>query len=70
MIVTHLLRYFTINIFGETAYPPSVDIDRTLLKMIRSDTRVHAQPPSVELPPQFASGSSSSFANSYFALMN
>jgi len=44
MIVTRLLRYFKIDIRGETAYPLSVDIDRTLLKRMQSGTRAHAQP--------------------------
>ena len=51
MIVTHLLRYFKIDISSETAYPPSIDIDRTFLKRMQSGTRAHAQPPPVQLSP-------------------
>ena len=32
MIVTHILKYFKIDISGETACPPFVDIDHTILK--------------------------------------
>ena len=32
MIIIHLLKHFKINLFGDTAYPSSVDIDHTLLK--------------------------------------
>jgi len=44
MIVTHLLRYFKIDISGEAAYPHSIDIDHTLLKRMQCGTRAHAQP--------------------------
>ena len=69
MIVTHLLRYFKINIFSKTAYPP-INIDRTHLKRIQSGTRTHAQPPPVQFLHMFASGSSSSSIDPYSALMN
>jgi len=32
MIITHLLKYFKIDVSSENTFPPSVDIDRTLLK--------------------------------------
>jgi len=70
MIITHLLRYFMIDIFRETAYPPFINIDHTLLKRMQSGTRAHAQPPPVQLSPQFAFDSSSSSADPYSALMN
>ena len=70
MIITHLLRYFKIDISGETAYPSSIDIDRTILKRMQSGTRAYAQPPSVQLSSLFASGSSSSPTDPYSFLMN
>jgi len=42
MIITHLLKYFKINVSGEKAFDPSVEIDRTLLKKIQASTHAHA----------------------------
>ena len=67
MIVTYLLRYFKIDISGETACPPSIDIDRTLGC---NPALVLMSAPPVQLPPQFASRYSPSFADPYSALMN
>ena len=39
-IITHLFKYFKTDISGETAFSPSVDIDRTLLKSMQADSRV------------------------------
>jgi len=45
----------------------SVDIDHTLSKRMEA---THAQLPPVQPPPQFTSGSSSSFTDPYSAILN
>jgi len=64
MIITHGFKYFKIDVSGENAFPPSADINCTLLKRMQAGTRAHAQPSSVQLLLQFASASSSSSADS------
>ena len=48
MMITHLLKYFKIDLSFETAFSPSVNIDHTLLKRLKVGTREHAHqaPPS------------------------
>ena len=70
MIITHILRYLKVDISSESAYPPSINIDYTLLKRMQPGTRAQAQPLPTELSSQFASRSSSSFADRYAILMN
>ena len=45
MTFTHLLKYFKIDVSDENVFPPSVNIDCTLLKRMQASTRAHAQPP-------------------------
>jgi len=70
MIITHVLNYFKVDLSGENIVAPAIDIDRTLLKRMQAGTCVHAQPPSVQYPPQFALGSSSSSTDSNSAILS
>jgi len=45
MMITHLLKYFKIDFSFETAFAPSVNIDRTFLKRMQAGTREHAHIP-------------------------
>jgi len=58
MMITHLLRYFKIDLSFETSFALSVNIDRTLLKRMQAGTYVRAHV-SQAPPLLFDSGSSS-----------
>jgi len=45
MTFTHLLKYFKIDVSDKNVFPPSVNVDCTLLKRMQASTRAHAQPP-------------------------
>jgi len=51
MMITHLLRYFKIDISSETAFAPPDNIDRTLLKRMQVGARERANVPQAPPPP-------------------
>ena len=42
MIITRISKRLKVDLFGEKAIAPSVDINSTLLKRMQTGTRVHA----------------------------
>ena len=69
MIITRLLKHLKIDLSGEKAIAPSVDKNSTLLKRMQTGARVYAPVTPVQPQVPFASGSTSSSANPYAAVM-
>ena len=69
MILTWFFKHLKIDLSGEKAIAPFVDINRTLLKKTQADNHAHAQHPSIQPQAPFVSGSSSSTADPYVALI-
>ena len=66
MILTRLLMHLKINLSDERIVAPSIDIDRTLMKMMHGGLRDQAPPhPTSSLAQLFASRFSSSVVDPY-----
>ena len=70
MILIRLLKHFKINLSDEKPITPFIDIDHTLLKRMHVGLRAQALPyPTSPSAQSFASGSSSSAADSYAGII-
>jgi len=69
MIITRLLKHLKVDLFDEKAIAPSMDLNNTVLKRMQTATRVHAPVPPIQPQVLFASGSTSSSADPYAAVM-
>ena len=69
MILTRLFKHLKIDFSGERVIALSIDVNNTLLKRMQADAHVHAPPPPVQPQAPFISGSSSSSADPYAALI-
>ena len=63
MMLTHVFKYYEVDLSRDTAIPPAVSIGRTLLKRMHVATYASREQPAsyAPPPPQGDIGSSSSF---------